>query len=212
MPHARRPRLAPTAARGAGAVLLTAFAALLALGPAGPAAAHGDTIHFEVETAASDGHVEAVATWENDNDPVTDAIAGTLSAVDVNGRSLGPWKLVPVPGEEARYTTRQELPPGRWTVTVNCGFPDLGRGEATVDVPARERRAERPEPAGRPESAKPAGPARDADRAERQGTAERESAGGDEGSSSALPLWAGAGAVGGGAAVLLVRRRRAAAR
>ncbi|PSJ24495.1 hypothetical protein B7P34_33035 [Streptosporangium nondiastaticum] len=112
-------------------------AALLVLGTPGPAAAHGDTIHFTVGGAQSDGHVRAVASWDNDDDPVDEPVAGTLTATGRDGRTLGPWQLVAVAGEKAAYTTREALPPGNWKVVVHSGFPDLGHGEGTVDVAAQ---------------------------------------------------------------------------
>ncbi|AZQ72037.1 hypothetical protein EKH77_13170 [Streptomyces luteoverticillatus] len=63
-------------------------------------------------------------------------VAGTLTARDAAGHAQGPWVLVPVPGAKGAYTTHESLPPGNWTVTLHCGFPDLGHGEATVTVPA----------------------------------------------------------------------------
>ncbi|WKX69195.1 hypothetical protein [Streptomyces sp. XD-27] len=199
MRHPRSLRLAPVAA----------VAALLVTGPAPSAAAHGDTIDLDVVTTQpDDGRVRTVATWENDKDPVTEPIAGTLSAVNVNGRSLGPWKLVPVEGAEATYTTRQALPPGRWKVTVNCGFPDLGHGEATVDVPAAGTK-----PTGAPTSA-PAD--RTTDQPTDRPAAKESSESADDhasDTSSSTPLWVGtavaAAALAGGAALLIARRRRA---
>ncbi|CAM5280864.1 hypothetical protein [Streptomyces abikoensis] len=112
-------------------------AALLVLTTPGPAAAHGDTIQFTVGGAQSDGHVRAVAAWDNDGDPVDEPVAGTLTATSRDGRTLGPWQLVPAGGEKATYTTREALPPGNWKVVVHSGFPDLGHGEGTVDVAAQ---------------------------------------------------------------------------
>ncbi|MFD9127270.1 hypothetical protein [Kitasatospora sp. NPDC059571] len=116
----------------AAAVLLTG---LTVLGTAGPAAAHGDTIAFAV-TSRIDGHLRAVATWENDHDPVTETIAATLSATADDGRTVGPWPLVPVPGEQSTLTTTTPLPPGHWKVTVESGFPALGRAQADLTVTA----------------------------------------------------------------------------
>ncbi|MEU9119114.1 hypothetical protein AB0C96_04530 [Streptomyces sp. NPDC048506] len=194
MRHRLSSRLTPVAA----------LAVLLAVGPASSAAAHGDTIDFGiVTTQPDDGRVRTVATWENDDDPVTESIAGTLSAVDVSGRSLGPWKLIPVSGATATYTTRQALPPGRWKVTVDCGFPDLGHGEGTVDVPAAGAK-----PTGTPTSA-PANPPKDRPAAETSA----QSAGVHQSTtSSSIPIWAPAAAATAllsGAAFMVARRRRA---
>ncbi|MGK5543513.1 hypothetical protein ACSNOH_02035 [Streptomyces sp. URMC 127] len=114
-------------------------AALLVLTTPEPAAAHGDTIHFTIGGAPSDGHVRAVAAWDNDDDPVDELVAGTLTATSRDGRTLGPWQLVPTEGEKATYTTREALPPGNWKIVVHSGFPDLGHGEGTVDVAAQTK-------------------------------------------------------------------------
>ncbi|MFC9327054.1 hypothetical protein [Kitasatospora sp. NPDC057015] len=125
----------PTRKRFTALPAAALLAALAVLGPAGPAAAHGDTIRFRI-AGAPDGHPRAVASWEHDGDPVDEEVGATLSAVSPDGRTLGPWRLVPVQGSPATFSTREVLPVGRWTVTVESGFPALGRGEAelTVDV------------------------------------------------------------------------------
>ncbi|MBO0654118.1 hypothetical protein J1792_15445 [Streptomyces triculaminicus] len=128
--------------------------ALIVLGAAPPAAAHGDTIHFTVSGDRPDGHVRAVALWDNDDDPVDEPVAGTLTAQDPNGTTRGPWQLVRVEGEKATYTTHEVLTPGTWKITVHCGFPDLGHGEATVNVPALAQG-----PVASPSSAPPSSPA-----------------------------------------------------
>ncbi|MFJ1707198.1 hypothetical protein [Kitasatospora sp. NPDC088346] len=116
-----------------------ASAAVLAgaalLGGAGQAGAHGDTIVFKI-TALGDGHTRAAALWANDNDPVAEKVAATLSAVADDGRSVGPWKLEPVPDSPGTLTTALALPPGHWAVTVESGFPALGRGQADLTVTA----------------------------------------------------------------------------
>ncbi|MGK4579518.1 hypothetical protein [Kitasatospora sp. HPMI-4] len=112
-----------------------ALAGLAVLGSALPAAAHGDSIHFQI-TAQVDGHSRATAGYDNDGDPVDEPVTGTLSAVASDGRTVGPWQLVAVAGAPATYTTAQALPPGHWKVTVESAFPDIGHGEAEVDVTA----------------------------------------------------------------------------
>ncbi|MEE1788378.1 hypothetical protein PUR71_36590 [Streptomyces sp. SP17BM10] len=110
--------------------------AVAALGLAAlPAAAHGDTVHLEIP-GQQNGHVTTVATFENDRDPVVDEFAGTLAATSGDGRSAGPWVLVPVPGRPGTYTTRETLPAGHWKITVDCAFPSLGHGERELDVEA----------------------------------------------------------------------------
>ncbi|MFI5530088.1 hypothetical protein ACIA8O_16240 [Kitasatospora sp. NPDC051853] len=112
-----------------------AVSTALALGTATPAAAHGDTIAFAV-TALVDGHLTVTATWQNDHDPVDEKVAATVNATSTDGRAVGPWPLVAVPGPPGVYTTARQLPPGYWTVAVDSGFPALGHGEAELDVTA----------------------------------------------------------------------------
>ncbi|GAA4845001.1 hypothetical protein [Kitasatospora terrestris] len=118
--------------RLAAALVLSALAVPALATPAG---AHGDTIHFTV-TALVDGHTKAVATWDNDGDPVEEKVAATLSATAADGRTVGPWPLVAVDAAKGDYTTALALPPGSWKVTVESGFPALGRGEADLTVTA----------------------------------------------------------------------------
>ncbi|MDI2129451.1 hypothetical protein [Yinghuangia seranimata] len=112
-----------------------ALAAAVLLGGAGQAGAHGDTIVFTI-TELGDGHTRVAATWANDHDPVTEKVAGTLSATADDGRTVGPWKLEPVAGTPGTFTTRLALPPGHWAVVVESGFPALGRGQADLTVTA----------------------------------------------------------------------------
>ncbi|MBD0692821.1 hypothetical protein [Streptomyces sp. CBMA123] len=112
-----------------------ALATAAVLPAAAPAAAHGDAVHLDV-AGQQNGRVSAVATWENDHDPVTEDFAGTLSATAADGRTVGPWLLVAVPGRPGTYTTRELLPAGHWKVAVDCAFPSLGHGERELDVEA----------------------------------------------------------------------------
>ncbi|MFI9363869.1 hypothetical protein ACIG5E_22875 [Kitasatospora sp. NPDC053057] len=112
-----------------------ALAAAAVLPAATPAAAHGDTVHLDLP-GQQNGRIRAVATWENDHDPVTEDFAGTLSATAADGRTVGPWRLVPVPGQPGTYTTRELLPAGHWKIAVDCAFPSLGHGERELDVEA----------------------------------------------------------------------------
>ncbi|WP_316525849.1 hypothetical protein [Kitasatospora brasiliensis] len=112
-----------------------ALAALAVLAAAAPAAAHGDSVHLDV-TGRRDARVSAVATWEDDHDPVTGEFAGTLFATASDGRTVGPWRLVTVPDHPGTYTTREALPAGHWRVTVDCAVPAPGHGERELDVDA----------------------------------------------------------------------------
>ncbi|MFE0600386.1 hypothetical protein ACFW2T_31420 [Streptomyces sp. NPDC058892] len=103
-----------------------------------PAAAHahGDTLKVLV-TGERAGHVTADITWENDGDAVDETVAATVNAVSVDGsRTMGPWRLVRDPAAApAGWTTAETLPPGSWKVTIEVGFPALGKGELEVGVP-----------------------------------------------------------------------------
>ncbi|GHF72788.1 hypothetical protein GCM10018790_58350 [Kitasatospora xanthocidica] len=110
-----------------------ALAVAAVLPAAAPAGAHGDSVHLDV-TGQQNGHVSTFATWENDHDPVTEDFAGTLSATAADGRAVGPWRLVGVPGRPGTYTTREILPAGHWQVTVDCAFPSLGHAQRELDV------------------------------------------------------------------------------
>ncbi|MEV4502933.1 hypothetical protein [Streptomyces klenkii] len=176
-------------------------AALLVLGTSGPAAAHGDTIHFTVGGTPSDGHVRALAAWDNDDDPVDEPVAGTLTATGRDGRTLGPWQLVAAEGGKAAYTTREALPPGRWKVVVHSGFPDLGHGEGTVDVAARGEAGPGPA-ATAPPAARPAPSGHSAAAQEEESSSSSSRTGIAVGAGAAAVVLA---AVGG---VLLFRARR----
>ncbi|MFK8906812.1 hypothetical protein [Streptomyces sp. YS-3] len=106
---------------------------LLLLGSAATAHAHGDTIHLTV-TGVSAGHPVTKATWEDDGHPVSEKVAGTLTATSADGTSVGPWRFVPVAGEPGTFTTAEALPAGHWTITAQTAFPALGRGESQAEV------------------------------------------------------------------------------
>ncbi|MFI6448221.1 hypothetical protein [Kitasatospora sp. NPDC050543] len=108
---------------------------LLVLGLAAPAGAHGDTIKFKIG-GQQQGHAQAAASWANDGDAVDEAVSATLSAVSADGRTVGPWRLIPVQGGTGMYTTSEALPAGQWKVTVESAFPSLGRGEGDLTVEA----------------------------------------------------------------------------
>lgn len=135
--HALRRALAAAVTSAAGllaALTVLGAVAIALLTAAPPAAAHGDTIRLDV-SGQDNGRVTTVATWENDRDPVTEEFAGTLSATSADGRTAGPWRLVPLPGHPGTYTTREILPAGHWKITVDCAFPSLGHGSREMDIP-----------------------------------------------------------------------------
>ncbi|MFF4369086.1 hypothetical protein [Streptomyces sp. NPDC001594] len=150
----RRAALPPLTAPALTALALTAVAVVVT---AGPAQAHGDTLNVVI-TGQAAGHVTADVTWENDGDAVEEAVAATVNAVSADGtRTEGPWKLVRDPGRAAGWTTAETLPAGTWTVTVEAGFPSLGRARKEVGVPVTDPAPSTASPA--PSSPAPAVPA-----------------------------------------------------
>ncbi|MEV7418020.1 hypothetical protein [Streptomyces sp. NPDC089919] len=125
--------------RRTGRAPLTALAAVsLALALPGTAQAHGDTLKVVV-TGHRQGHVTTTVTWENDGDPVgsEEPLAAMVNAVSADGsRVAGPWRLVHDGTDPAAWTTEQALPAGTWRVTVEAGYPALGRAETRLTVAA----------------------------------------------------------------------------
>ncbi|MDK9495287.1 hypothetical protein QEZ40_005420 [Streptomyces katrae] len=139
------------------ALTLPLLCLVLAMGAAGPAHAHGDTLKVVI-TGQRDGRVTADVTWENDGDAVEEAVAATVNAVSADGsRTEGPWRLVRDAGRAAGWVTAEALPPGTWKVTVDAGFPSLGHAQNEVAVPAVDPAPSAPAPSA-PPSAAPAGP------------------------------------------------------
>ncbi|MCY0963036.1 hypothetical protein [Streptomyces sp. H27-H5] len=100
--------------------------------------AHGDTVKVVI-TGQREGHVTTEITWENDGDPVEEAVAATVNAANPDGsRTMGPWRLVRDAGTPSGWSTTEVLPPGTWKVTVDVGFPDLGHGESEIAVPVTD--------------------------------------------------------------------------
>ncbi|MFG3303671.1 hypothetical protein [Streptomyces wuyuanensis] len=116
------------------AVLATALAGpAFALTAATDAQAHGDTLTVEI-TGHDFGRVRTTVVWENDNDPVDGRVAATVNATAADGRTAGPWRLVRDPATRTGWNTAEALPPGRWNVTVEAGYPGLGRDEEEITV------------------------------------------------------------------------------
>ncbi|MFG2148857.1 hypothetical protein ACGFRG_32370 [Streptomyces sp. NPDC048696] len=130
------------------------LAGLLVLGPAATAGAHGDSIRLTV-TGVTAGHPVATAVWDNDGDPVDEAVAGTVTATAADGTTLGPWRFVPVPGRAGTLTTAEALPAGHWSIAAQTAFPALGRAEPTT---AEVTTASLAAPAAGPSAGPPVGP------------------------------------------------------
>ncbi|WP_405982320.1 hypothetical protein [Streptomyces sp. NBC_00158] len=138
------------------ALTLPLLCLVLAMGSAGPAHAHGDTLKVVV-TGQRDGRVTADVTWENDGDAVEEAVAATVNAVSADGsRTEGPWRLVRDAGRAAGWVTAEALPPGTWKVTVDAGFPSLGHAQQDVAVPAVDPAPSAPSTPTAPAPASPA--------------------------------------------------------
>ena len=111
------------------AVLATVVATVVAL-PATPAAAHSTL----VLTVNDDGRgsVSVDVLWA-DGHPVTDPLAGTLTAVSAAGAQVGPAALTRLP-DQSTVVYEGQLRPGRWTVTVDLASPGIGHCAAPVTV------------------------------------------------------------------------------
>ncbi|UQW99710.1 hypothetical protein [Streptomyces sp. RerS4] len=132
-----RPRLTlPPPLASLGFLLLLLVQALaLAVATAGSAHAHGDTLKVVI-TGQREGRVTADVIWENDGDPVEEAVAATVNAVSADGgRTVGPVRLVRDGDRPGGWRAAEPLPPGAWTVTVDVGFPALGHASGEVSVP-----------------------------------------------------------------------------
>lgn len=209
-----RPRpIRPSLAARAFALLLLAQG--LALAVAGAAHAHGDTLKVVI-TGQRGGHVTADVTWENDGDPVEEAVAATVNAVSADGtRTAGAWRLVrDSGGAAAAWTTAEALAPGSWTVTVDAGFPSLGHAEREVAVPVVDPAP--PTASATPTASTPPAPATSPAPTQTPASASAsatstEDTDGDTGSGS-TGWWTTAGVAGialaGAAAGILLRRRR----
>ncbi|MFE9217413.1 hypothetical protein ACFYN3_13845 [Streptomyces lavendulae] len=201
-----RPRPLPFPAALGLALLLPVQAVALA----GAAHAHGDTLKVLI-TGQQAGKVTADVTWENDGDPVEEAVAATVNAVSADGsRTAGPWRLVRGTGGAATWTTAESLPPGTWTVTVDAGFPSLGHAQQEVAVPvvdpapptASSGASPAPSPSGAPATATASAPPASATSPASAPASDSDDAG----------WWTTAGVAGialaGAAAGILLRRRR----
>lgn len=178
---------------GMTAVLATVLATVAGLlFTATPAAAHGTL----VLTVNDDGHgsVSVDVLWA-DGHPVTDPLAGTLTAVSAAGAQVGPAPLTRLPDQSA-VVYDGTLKPGRWTVTVDLALPGIGHCAAAVTVgPAAEPHSTRCGNTSPPSAAPVAAPR----------------SGGDDGGRPPWPLFGAAGAVvlGTAAAIFIARRRGA---
>ncbi|MER5930811.1 hypothetical protein [Streptomyces sp. NPDC002054] len=194
-------------------ILLPVLAGALVLGVPAPAAAHGDTLKVVV-TGHREGHVTTQVTWENDGDAVEGPVAATVNAVSGDGtRTAGPWKLVRDGGtggaDGTAWSTAEVLPAGQWKVTVEAGFPGLGRAERELTVTAP---SPPPAPAAAPASpaaaTPPAAPPPSEPKQEPKQEAARNPESDGGGSRWIAVAGVGAAALGGAGIGLWVRRSR----
>ncbi|MFG2292096.1 hypothetical protein [Streptomyces sp. NPDC048603] len=140
-------RAVPSRRTGTG-VLLLVLAGSTVLGTPLTAAAHGDGLNVVV-VGQREGHIVTEVTWENDGDAVEEQVAATVNAVSPDGnRTAGPWRLVRDPSGPKNWTTAEALPSGNWKVTVEVGFPELGRAERELTVNPAAPTAAAPTAAG----------------------------------------------------------------
>jgi hypothetical protein len=96
---------------------------------ASPASAHGGAVDVVVSEDA--GLVRAAMVWKKDQEPVTDYLRVSFTAVDVDGRSFGPYPLHVDRAKRGQYVSQRQLPAGFWQVTVT------GAGRSRSGVPPR---------------------------------------------------------------------------
>jgi hypothetical protein len=105
-------------------VLVTLFAA-------GPAWAHGGPIQLLVRGDGGQG-ITVTATYIRDGHAVDSEITMSYTAVSLSGDTVGPVDLVASAEGQAFYVSKEKLPLGDWTVTVNAVKPSAATATASV--------------------------------------------------------------------------------
>ncbi len=115
-----------------GGLLALMAAALAVFADVAPAAAHAGL----VLTVNDDGrgNVAVNVTWA-DGHPVTEPVAGMLTAVSTAGVQVGPAPLTRLP-DQPTVVYDGTLKPGSWQVTVDLALPGIGHCAAVVTVAA----------------------------------------------------------------------------
>lgn len=102
-----------------------------------PASAHGGKIKLEVAGDGATG-VTVRALYQSDGHPVEDKdLSLILTATGEGGKTAGPLNLEKSPEGRAFYRSGGVLSPGRWTVVVTGGDPNVLRAESTVEARAQ---------------------------------------------------------------------------
>lgn len=100
------------------------------------ATAEGAAAHAGVGLTVNDdggGNLSVDVVWL-DGHPVTEAIAGTLSATSSTAQ-VTPVALSRIPGRPT-IVYDKSLPAGTWQVTIDVALPGVGHCEAAVTVPS----------------------------------------------------------------------------
>lgn len=115
-----------------GGLLALMASAVTVFAEVTPAAAHTGL----VLTVSDDGRggVAVDVAWA-DGHPVTEPVAGILTAVSATGARVGPAPLTRLP-DLPRVVYDGRLAPGRWQVTVDVALPGVGHCAAPVTVVA----------------------------------------------------------------------------
>jgi hypothetical protein len=105
------------------------------------------------------GSVSVDVAWA-DGHPVSEPMAGTLTAVSARGTQVGPAALTRLP-DRPTVVYDGTLKPGTWQVTVDLAVPGIGHCAAEVQVaatarPGSTRCADTPPPAAAAAGAEPA--------------------------------------------------------
>jgi hypothetical protein len=104
----------------AAGVVLAAL--LTVLSTAGMAAAHGGPIALDVQGDGGQGVTTAVS-YARDHHAVPVQVDLSLTAISPGGKTFGPIRMVASNEGQGFYISPDELPPGKWTVTVSASQP-----------------------------------------------------------------------------------------
>jgi hypothetical protein len=115
-----------------GWLLVPLVSVLVQLGTGTGASAHTGL----VLTVNDDGHgsVAVDVLWA-DGHPVTEPVAGTMTAFSARGAQVGPAALTRLP-DRPTVVYPGALPAGQWQVTVDLALPGIGHCEAPITVAA----------------------------------------------------------------------------
>jgi hypothetical protein len=114
--------------------LVVAVVAAVLLG-ASPAWAHGGPIELDVRSDGGQG-ITATAIYLRDHHFVELEVKMTYTAVNKDGKTIGPLPLKASAEGQSFYVSKDPLPTGEWTVTVTSSSPSAA--QKTISVRSKE--------------------------------------------------------------------------